>query len=79
MSRCRFSLGTVGLLAACASSAPAPPALDRQANRALYLIARARMAWCPRTRAYVARRTTEEIQERDHPLTHRMPETFRRW
>ncbi|MGP4105211.1 ISL3 family transposase, partial [Nonomuraea sp. KM90] len=32
---------------------------DRQANRALYLIALARMAWCPRTRAYVTRRPTE--------------------
>jgi transposase len=32
---------------------------DRQANRALYLIVLARMAWCPRTRTYVARRTTE--------------------
>ncbi|MEU8125303.1 IS110 family transposase [Spirillospora sp. NPDC049024] len=32
---------------------------DRQANRALYLIVLARMAWCPRTRTYVARRTAE--------------------
>ncbi|WP_417554086.1 transposase [Microbispora sp. NBC_01189] len=32
---------------------------DRQANRALYLIVLARMAWCSRTRAYVARRTAE--------------------
>lgn len=32
---------------------------DRQANRALYLIALARMAWCSRTRAYVTRRTAE--------------------
>lgn len=32
---------------------------DRQANRALYLIVLARMAWCPRTRAYVTRRTAE--------------------
>jgi transposase len=32
---------------------------DRQANRALYIIAISRMATCPRTRAYVDRRTTE--------------------
>jgi transposase len=32
---------------------------DRQANRALYVITLTRMASCPRTRAYVARRTTE--------------------
>ncbi|MFK4042928.1 transposase [Nonomuraea wenchangensis] len=32
---------------------------DRQANRALYLIVLARMAWCPRTRAYVTRCTAE--------------------
>ncbi|MFB4284350.1 transposase [Nonomuraea sp. MTCD27] len=32
---------------------------DRQVNRALYLIALARMVWCPRTRAYATRRTTE--------------------
>jgi transposase len=32
---------------------------DRQANRALYLIVLARMAHCPRTRAYITRRTTE--------------------
>jgi transposase len=32
---------------------------DRQANRALYLIVLTRMACCPRTRAYVARRTAE--------------------
>jgi transposase len=32
---------------------------DRDANRALHLLAVRRMAWDPRTRAYVARRTTE--------------------
>ncbi|WP_063762695.1 IS110 family transposase [Streptomyces sp. NRRL S-1448] len=32
---------------------------DRQANHALYMIAVTRMAWEPRTRAYVARRTAE--------------------
>lgn len=32
---------------------------DRQANRALYLIVLSRMAWCPRTKAYITRRTTE--------------------
>lgn len=32
---------------------------DRQANRALYMIVLGRMGWCPRTRAYVARRTAQ--------------------
>jgi transposase len=32
---------------------------DRQANRALYMIVLGRLGWCPRTRAYAARRTTE--------------------
>lgn len=32
---------------------------DRQANRALHLIILTRMATCPRTRAYITRRTTE--------------------
>ncbi|MFD0427755.1 IS110 family transposase [Streptomyces zhihengii] len=32
---------------------------DRQANHALYMITVTRMAWEPRTRAYVARRTAE--------------------
>ncbi|MEU4038898.1 IS110 family transposase [Streptomyces collinus] len=32
---------------------------DRQANHALYMITVSRMAWEPRTRAYVARRTAE--------------------
>jgi transposase len=32
---------------------------DRQANRALYMIVLSRLAWCPRTRAYVTRRTAE--------------------
>jgi transposase len=32
---------------------------DRQANRALYMIVLGRMGWCPRTRAYVQRRTAQ--------------------
>ena len=32
---------------------------NRDANRALYLLALGRMSWDPRTQAYVARRTTE--------------------
>jgi hypothetical protein len=32
---------------------------DRQANRALHMIALIRMAWCPRTRVYVDRRTAD--------------------
>ncbi|TDD25587.1 IS110 family transposase [Actinomadura sp. KC06] len=32
---------------------------DRQANRALFLIVLSRMAWCPRTKAYITRRTSE--------------------
>ncbi len=35
------------------------PGGDRQANRALHLIAVCRLRYCPRTRAYAARRTTE--------------------
>lgn len=38
---------------------------DRQANRALYLIVLARMAWCPRTRAYVTRRTAEGKSQKE--------------
>ena len=38
---------------------------DRQANRALHLIALSRMRWCPTTRAYVARRTAEGLSKRD--------------
>jgi transposase len=38
---------------------------DRDANRALYLIATGRMAWDPRTRAYVARRTAEGRSKRE--------------
>jgi transposase len=36
---------------------------DRDANRALYLIATGRMAWDLRTRAYVARRTAEGMSK----------------
>jgi transposase len=32
---------------------------DRQASRALHMIALTRMAWCPRTRAYVDRRPAD--------------------
>jgi transposase len=35
------------------------PGGDRQANRALHMIAVCRLRYCPRTRAYAARRTTE--------------------
>jgi transposase len=38
---------------------------DRQANRALYVIALTRMAWCPRTRTYVARRTANGKTKRE--------------
>jgi transposase len=47
---------------------------DRQANYALYILAVTRMAWDPRTRAYVTRRQAEGKTTRDHPLpqaTHR--------
>jgi transposase len=36
---------------------------DRDANRALYLVATGRMTWDPRTRAYVARRTAEGLSK----------------
>jgi transposase len=35
------------------------PRGDRQANRALHMIAVCRLRYCPKTRAYVERRTTE--------------------
>jgi transposase len=38
---------------------------DRQANRALYLIAISRMAHNPRTRTYVNRRTTEGLSKKE--------------
>jgi transposase len=38
---------------------------DRQANRALYIIAVCRMAHDARTRTYVARRTTEGLPEKE--------------
>ncbi|MFF9222120.1 transposase [Streptomyces viridosporus] len=38
---------------------------DRQANRALHMIAVVRMRYCPRTRAYVARRTQQGLTEKD--------------
>lgn len=38
---------------------------DRQANRALYIIAITRLGSCPRTRAYAARRTTEGLTKKD--------------
>ncbi len=41
------------------------PAGDRQANRALHMIAVCRLRYCPRTRAYAARRTTEGLSKRE--------------
>lgn len=41
------------------------PAGDRAANRALHMIAVVRMRWCPATRAYVTRRTTEGLCKKD--------------
>lgn len=38
---------------------------DRQANRALHLIAVCRLRYDPRTRAYAARRTTEGLSKKD--------------
>ncbi|MEU2528414.1 MULTISPECIES: IS110 family RNA-guided transposase [Streptomyces] len=38
---------------------------DRQANRALHMIAVVRMRYCPRTRAYVARRTQQGLSKKD--------------
>ena len=36
---------------------------NRDANRALYLLALGRMGWDPRTRAYVARRTAAGLSK----------------
>jgi transposase len=41
------------------------PGGDRDANRALHLIAVVRLRWCPRTRAYAARRTTQGLSKRE--------------
>jgi transposase len=38
---------------------------DRQANRALYLIAVCRLRCCPRTRAYAAKRTAQGLSKKD--------------
>lgn len=38
---------------------------DRQANRALHIIVCSRLASCPRTRAYAARRTAQGLSKRD--------------
>ncbi|MFJ2206330.1 transposase [Streptomyces microflavus] len=38
---------------------------DRQASRALHMIAVVRMRYCPRTRAYVARRTQQGLSKKD--------------
>ncbi len=38
---------------------------DRQANRALHAIAITRMATCPKTRAYVHKRTTDGLSKKD--------------
>src|SRR5215218_730580 len=41
------------------------PGGDRQANRALHLIAVCRLRYCPKTRAYAARRTTDGKTNKD--------------
>ncbi len=41
------------------------PGGDRQANRALHMIAVCRLRYCPRTRAYAERRTTEGKTKKD--------------
>ena len=38
---------------------------DRQANRALHTIAVVRLRYCPRTRAYLERRTAQDLSKRD--------------
>jgi hypothetical protein len=38
---------------------------DRQANRALHMIAVCRLRYCPRTRAYAQRRSTEGLNRRE--------------
>ena len=38
---------------------------DRDANRALYLLAVGRMGWDPATRVYVERRTTEGLSKKE--------------
>jgi transposase len=48
---------------------------DRSANRALHIATVVRMRYCPRTRAYVARRTAQGLQTRDHPLRQALPRT----
>jgi transposase len=45
------------------------PGGDRQANRALHMIAVCRLRYCPKTRAYADRRTTEgKTKKRDHAV-----------
>jgi transposase len=46
---------------------------DRQANRALCAITLTRMATCPRTRAYVTRRTTEGLSKKEIIRCHGPP------
>ena len=41
------------------------PGGDRQANRALHMIAVCRLRYCPKTRAYAERRTTEGKTKKD--------------
>jgi transposase len=41
------------------------PGGDRDANTALHLIAVVRLRYCPRTRAYAARRTTQGLSKRE--------------
>ncbi|WP_368856225.1 transposase [Lentzea flava] len=38
---------------------------DRQANRALHVVAVVRLRYCPRTRAYLQRRTEQGLAKRD--------------
>ena len=41
------------------------PGGDRQANRALHMIAVCRLRYCPRTRAYAAKRTSDGLSKRE--------------
>jgi transposase len=41
------------------------PGGDRQANRALHMIAVCRLRYCPRTRAYAAKRTSDGLNKRE--------------
>lgn len=70
-------IGSEAALAALCGVAPVPASSgrtdkhrlsrggDRQANRALHMIALARLHCCPATRAYAARRTTQGLSTKD--------------